>query len=47
MKHIQVLKKVWAKLNFFSSNSAQFLHLTLLPLGDNVPEGCAEHTGNK
>jgi hypothetical protein len=47
IKHIQVLREVWAKLNFFSSSSAQFFHLTLLPLGDNVPQGCAEHTGNK
>jgi len=47
LKHIQVLREVWTKLNFFSRNSAQFLHLTILPLGDNLPQGCAEHTGNK
>lgn len=31
----------------FNRCSAQFLNLTILPLGDNLPQGCTEHTGNK
>jgi hypothetical protein len=31
----------------FSSSSAWFLNLIVLPLGDNLPQGRAEQTGNK
>jgi len=47
LKLIHVLREVWAKLKIFSRSSAQFLRLIILPLGDNLPQGCAEHTGNK
>jgi hypothetical protein len=41
LQHIHVMREVWVKLSCFSSISAQFLRLTILPLGDNlrVPQG--------